>query len=103
MVALVGYLDSRMKIARVGLVIGAGFVLEVVVGGVLVLDALIPDKAILRTVLMLTVLVQVAAFALWIFVSRRTTRGTTRTVSVQRRRAPSESFELRAPIDEQAR
>jgi hypothetical protein len=43
------------------LVIGTGFFLELVAGGILVLDALIPDRAILPTVLLLRVVVHLAA------------------------------------------
>jgi hypothetical protein len=61
-----------MRIARVGLVIGAGVILEVIVGGVLVLEALMGDRlSLLQLLLMLVVVVQLVAFGLWVFVSAR--------------------------------
>ena len=63
-----------MKIARLGLVIGAGVILEVIVGGILVLEA-VNGLSVLQALLLLVVVVQLVALAVWwLLVSERVRR-----------------------------
>ena len=92
-----------MKIARLGLVIGAGVILEVIVGGILVLEA-VNGLSVLQALLLLVVVVQLVALAVWwLLVSERVRRdahadrGPPRTTD---RSAPRcEGLEKSEPVD----
>jgi hypothetical protein len=78
---------DRIGVAPVGLVISAAFLLEVCVGGVLVLEALFPDRQLLLGGLLFLVLVaQPLAFSLWLWGSRQELGG---ECGVSRQDSPS--------------
>ena len=60
-----------MRIARLGIIIGALMMFDVSVGGLLTLQALMPDSlGLLRALLVLVVAVQLVAFMLWMLAER---------------------------------
>jgi hypothetical protein len=67
---------DRIGVAPVGFVISAAFLFEVSVGGLLVLEALLPDRQLLLGGLLFLVLVpQPIAFSLWLWGSRQEPAG----------------------------